>query len=114
MKRTILLIPTLVALLAAGPSTRGAEALENWNKICTKCHGKDGKGNTKMGKKLGIVDHTDPKVQATYTDEQMFNALKEGIKGKKGEVKMKSYKDQLTNEEIKALVAYVRTLVQKK
>ena len=78
---------------------------------CAICHGKDGKGATKMGEKQGIKDLTDEKYQATFTDDQLTKAIKEGIKdGEK--VRMKAF-DKLTDEEIKAVSAYVRSLAKK-
>jgi hypothetical protein len=39
-----------VALLVVGAvSVRAADAKATWEKDCTKCHGPDGKGKTKMG-----------------------------------------------------------------
>ena len=50
----------------------------------------------------------DPKVQALFTDEKAFAAIKEGVKeGDKSKMKPA---EKLTDEEIKALVSYVRTL----
>ena len=75
------LIVFSVALLIAGAvSVRAAEAKENWEKNCAKCHGADGKGKTKMGEKLGVKDYTDAKVQAAMKDEAMTKAIKEGVK----------------------------------
>ena len=76
-------------------------------KHCASCHGKNGRGDTKMGRKVGAKDYTDPKVQAAMKDEEMFKAIKEGLK-EGGKTKMKAHKDVLTDEEIKALVQYVR------
>ncbi len=76
---------------------------------CASCHGQDGKGQTKLGQKLEIRDLTDPKVQESMKDEEMFKAIKEGIK-KDDTTKMKAFGDKLTDEQIKALVAYVRSL----
>lgn len=86
-----------------------ADAATNWTESCTKCHGAAGKGDTKMGKKLGIRDLTDPQVQAKFTDEQAFKAMKEGIKDESGKTTMKAV-EGLTDGDINALVAYVRTL----
>src|SRR5512141_74856 len=61
-----------------------AEAKENWDKQCAKCHGPDGKGQTKMGQKLGIKDLTDAKVQAELKDDAAAKAIKEGLKDKDG------------------------------
>jgi mono/diheme cytochrome c family protein len=97
-----------VALLIAGAvSVRAADAKENWEKNCTKCHGADGKGKTKMGEKLGMKDYTDAKVQEALKDDAMTKAIKEGVKdGEK--TKMKGFGDVLSDDEVKALVKYVR------
>ena len=63
-----------------------ADAAANWENQCAKCHGPDGKGDTKMGKKLAIADLTDAKVQAKFTDADAVKAMKEGIKDKDGKV----------------------------
>jgi cytochrome c553 len=97
-----------VALLIAGAvSVRAADAKENWEKNCTKCHGADGKGKTKMGEKLGMKDYTDAKVQEALKDDAMTKAIKEGVKdGEK--TKMKGFGEVLSDDEIKALVKYAR------
>jgi mono/diheme cytochrome c family protein len=79
-----------------------------WTKNCAKCHGEDGKGKTKMGEKVGVKDYTDAKVQAELKDPEMAKAIKEGVKEKDSDkVKMKGFPD-LSDDEVKALVAYVR------
>jgi cytochrome c6 len=104
MNKIILL--TVAALTAVVVTASAADVKENWEKNCSKCHGPDGKGDTKMGKKVEVKDFTDAKVQAAMKDEDMFKAVKEGVKdGDK--VRMKAAED-LKDEEIKALVAYVR------
>src|ERR1041385_888575 len=106
MKKTLLLILGLGA--AAVLSASAADVKENWEKHCNKCHGRDGKGDTKMGKKLEIKDLTDAKTQAAFKDEEMAKAIKEGVKdGDK--TKMKAA-EGLNDADIKGLVAYVRTL----
>jgi mono/diheme cytochrome c family protein len=97
-----------VALLVAGAVTvRAADAKENWVKNCTKCHGPDGKGKTKMGEKYAMKDYTDAKVQDSLKDDAMAKAIKDGVKdGEK--TKMKGFGDVLSDDEIKALVKYVR------
>ena len=97
-----------VALLIAGAvSVRAADAKENWEKNCTKCHGADGKGKTKMGEKLGMKDYTDAKVQEALKDDAMTKAIKEGVKdGEK--TKMKGFGEVLSDDEIKGLVKYAR------
>jgi cytochrome c553 len=101
------LVVVSVALLIAGAvSVRAADAKENWDKNCAKCHGSDGKGDTKMGKKLEIKDFTDAKYQASLKDDAMLKAIKEGVKdGEK--VRMKAA-EGMSDEEMKALVTFVR------
>ena len=91
-----------VSLLAAARIASAADAAENWTKNCASCHGKDGSGNTVMGKKSGVENYQDAKAQTKFTDAQAIEVIKNGKE------KMKAFKEKLTDEEIKALVAYVR------
>ena len=108
MKKIFLLIATLVPSLLAGAS-RAADVQANWTKHCASCHGKDGKGETKAGRMAGVKNQTDAQYQAGLTDDKMFAAIKEGLKDGTKE-KMKPFKDKLSDDEIKALIAYVRSL----
>jgi cytochrome c553 len=103
-----ILIITCALLIGGAVSLRAADAKENWTKSCAKCHGEDGKGKTKMGEKLGVKDYTDAKVQAEMKDEKMLKAIKEGIK-EDDKTKMKAF-SELSDDEMKALVAYVRAM----
>ena len=102
-----LIVCSLALLIAGAVSLRAADAKENWDKNCKRCHGEDGKGKTKMGEKYSIKDYTDAKVQEGMKDEAITKAIKEGVKD--GEtIKMKAFGDVLSDDEIKALVKYVR------
>ena len=98
----------LAVSLGAALSLAAAPAAENWDNHCAKCHGADGKGQTKVGKKLQLKDYTDAKVQAEMKDEDMVKAINEGVSDSKGKEKMKAFKDELSADEIKDLVAYIR------
>lgn len=89
-----------------------AEAKANFDKYCAGCHGKEGKGDTKLGQKLEARDYTDAKVVATLKDEEMFKAVKDGLK-KGDKVLMKPYSDKLDDAQIKALVAHVKAFGKK-
>ena|SRR5580765_2825103 len=103
------LLPLLVAVLAIPAiSARAADAKALYAKDCAKCHGEDGKGETKMGKKLGAKDYTDAKVQAELKDDAAFKAIKDGLKDKDGKVLMKP-SEGASDQDIKDLVAYMRT-----
>ena len=108
MKSTtkILVAAAAAALLVGG--AYAASASDNWDNNCASCHGSDGKAQTKTGKKLKIKDYTDATVQAGLKDDEMVKAISEGIKSDTGKEKMKAFKDDLSADEIKDLVAFVR------
>ena len=111
LKTTALAKTTIVAALFAGAicwSAAAGDATENWNANCAACHGKDGKGQTMMGRKLQIKDLTDAKVQASFTDAEAAKAIKEGVTDN-GQIKMKAFGDKFSDDDIKALVAQVRS-----
>jgi mono/diheme cytochrome c family protein len=104
MKLKIAALAIVIAL--AGAAAHAADGKELFDKQCAKCHGADGKGETKIGKKLGIKDLTDAKLQGALTDEKAFKSIKEGIKD--GDKVVMKPAEEVNDEQIKALVAYVR------
>ena len=77
--RTKLVLALAVAALAA-TTARCDDVKATYDKECAKCHGADGKGETKMGKKLGAKDYTDAKVQEEMKDDTACKSIKEGMK----------------------------------
>jgi mono/diheme cytochrome c family protein len=106
MKRKAFLF-MMVMMTSAGMAV-AADATGLWNQHCASCHGKDGTGNTTMGKKNGVKDYTDAKVQAAFSDGEAAKAIKEGVK-ENGKDKMKPFGEKLSDADIKALVAYIRS-----
>jgi cytochrome c553 len=101
----------IVALAAAGFSSFAfGDVAATWTAKCKSCHGADGNGTvTAMGKKpnSGLKDYTSADVQAAMKDDDMFTAIKDGVK----DTKMPGYAAKgLTDDDIKALVAHIRTL----
>jgi len=70
------------------------------------CHGADGSGSTATGKALKVRDLSSPEVQS-QTDAQISDIVSNG------KDKMPAYKSKLTDDQIKGLVAYIRTLAKK-
>ena len=104
------LIPLTIAVLAfpvVSLYAADGKALYE-DKGCAKCHGADGKGDTKMGKKSGAKDYSDAKVQEELKDDAAIKAIKEGYKDKEGKVVMKPT-EGITDDEAKALVTFMRT-----
>ena len=103
MKTKLTVLPAL--LLLASPAAFG-DAAAIYNKSCASCHGKDGTGATKMGKKAGAKDYTTAEGQK-WTDAEGVKAILEGVKdGDK--TKMKGFTGKVTEAEAKELVAYIR------
>ena len=105
MKRILTLSIAVMAVSAL--SAGAADAKATYEKDCAKCHGADGKGETRMGKKLNAKDYTDAKVQDELKDEAAFKAIKEGLKDKDGK-KLMGPAEDLSDDDIKGLVAYMR------
>ncbi len=96
-----------VMLVAASHVALADGTAELWNKKCAICHGKDGKGDTKIGKKKGVKDLTDPAVRAKFDRGRMIKSVTEGIPEEDGDgFLMKGFSEKLSAEEIAALVDY--------
>lgn len=91
------------ALIGTTGLTKADDAASIWASKCAMCHGQSG-SPTMMGKKNGAGDYSSAADQAKFTDAEAVAAITAG-KGK-----MKGFGDKLTPDQIKALVAYVRSL----
>jgi mono/diheme cytochrome c family protein len=83
-----------------------ADGAGDFKAKCAMCHGADGTGSTATGKALKVRDLGSADVQG-QTDAQLNDIVTNG-KGK-----MPAYKGQLTDEQIKELVAFIRSLAKK-
>lgn len=81
-----------------------------WKSKCSACHGKDGKGETKKGKKMKVKDMTTAAWQKEVTDARMLKAMNDGIERTEGgvEQKMKPVKGKISPEEMQALIKFMR------
>jgi cytochrome c6 len=98
-----------VARTSPSPRVSGAAAEDGkslFQDNCAICHGVNG-GGTDTGKKLNVSDLRSPEVQKE-TDAQLIEVI---LKGKN---KMPGYEGKLSNEQIKKLVAHIRSLAKKR
>jgi mono/diheme cytochrome c family protein len=93
-----------ILLLQFNRAACAGEANEVYLKNCAACHGKDGKAQTSVAKKLGVKDLT----QSRITDAQIEKQIQDGKPASQSAAKMPAFKDRLTAEEIKSLIAVVR------
>jgi mono/diheme cytochrome c family protein len=95
MKRIALALA--LSFLFAG-AAQAADGKALFASKCTVCHGPDGKGQSSMGKKLGVKDLTVTKLSAGDIEAMIT----------KGKGKMTPFEGKLTGEEIKAVAAHVK------
>lgn len=84
-------------------SAAGDGAALYQSKGCAVCHGADGKGNAQM---KDIPNFTDAAWQKKTADGDMLKLIQNG------KPPMPAYKNQLTDDQINALVAYIRTFTK--
>lgn len=96
-------IIALVLLTAAKPQT-ASEGKSLYDAKCAICHAEDGTGNPAMkgmaGGDLSKLNVADSKL----SDADMFTVIRDGRN------KMPAYKGKITDEQIKSVVTYIRTL----
>ena len=82
---------------------KAKEAKRLFKQKCAKCHGQAGAGNN-YGQIIGATNLTDPEWQQRVDDQRIINSIKHG----RGQ--MPASGEKLTDEQITALMLYVRTL----
>jgi mono/diheme cytochrome c family protein len=87
-------------------SASGNDAASNFKLRCSSCHGVNGNGDTSLGRTLRAADLRSAEVQK-QSDEQLTQIIADGRKT------MPSFGNSLTQDQIRALVAYIRKLAGK-
>jgi mono/diheme cytochrome c family protein len=109
--KTVLLRAFLAAIVVFVVSLWGTalvaqDATGLYKAKCSVCHGADGKGDSPIGKKMGLREFASPEVQK-MSDDELIAIISDG------KDKMPSYKKSLKPEQIKELVGYIRSLAKK-
>jgi mono/diheme cytochrome c family protein len=118
MKRTEVFVSltgvVLIAAVASGVSAAAgaqkgrASQVERGRAVyearCTRCHGADGAGRTRMAEIVEPPDLTDAAWQRQRSNTRMVASVTTGLGP------MPAFKTKLTRQEIAAAIAYVRTL----
>jgi cytochrome c6 len=105
MKKINVQVLALVAAMAVVLTlslSANAQSADLFKSKCAACHGPDGTGSA-MGKKMGAHDFTTADVQK-MSDAELTDVINNGKN------KMPKYADKMKPEEVKGLVAYIRTL----
>ena len=93
----------VIAMLPSRAAAEGGGGAGVYKAKCVTCHGQDGSGNTPVGKSLQVADLRSPEVQKK-SDAELTESVSEG----KGN--MPAFKGNITDDEIHAVVMFVRTL----
>jgi len=98
---------TLVALSPAF-AQEDSPGKKVYDSKCLMCHGDDAKGDTKAGKMMKTPDLTTESWKQGTSVPQLVKTLREGLG------KMPKYEGKLSEEELKAVAEYTRTLSKSK
>ena len=87
-------------------------AADNYKAYCVQCHGLAGNGKGVNIRDMSVMprDHTDAKAMSGRSDDMLFKAIKEGGASISKSVLMPPWGGTFSDEEIKDLVQYLRTL----
>ncbi len=100
MKHVLLALLACSLVAACTSSAVAQDAAGTFKAKCAMCHGADGKGG-----KMGTRDFASPEVKAE-TDAQLTDIVT------KGKGKMPAYGGKLSDDDIKGLVTYIRSLAK--
>jgi cytochrome c6 len=100
--KTLMSFVVLLGSIAVARPVMADDAEALYKSKCQVCHGADGKGSP-AGQKIGVKDFHSPEVQK-QSDAELFDITKQG-KGK-----MPAYDKKLTDDQIKQLIKFIRSL----
>jgi cytochrome c6 len=104
--RIICIATVVVAPLLLCSRTRADDkSAATYKAKCVTCHGADGKGDTPAGKSTKVRSFADPEV-VKASDDDLAGIIE------KGKGKMPGYGKSLKPDEIKDMVAYIRSLAK--
>ncbi len=103
MKKTAVLVILSLLVFAVAAVANAEDAAAVYKAKCAACHGATGAGDTGMGKTFKLRPLGSADVQK-LSDEELTKLIADG-KGK-----MPAYKGKVSDEDIKGLVKFIRTL----
>jgi mono/diheme cytochrome c family protein len=105
MRTALAVTVAAVVCFLSTPAKADNTAEATYKAKCAACHGPDGKGETATGKTMKVKDFSSDEVQR-MSDADLIDAIS------KGKGKMPAYKT-LTPDQVKGLVAYIRSFAKK-
>ena len=102
----VLALGFLLAFVSTSLAADNAGGANVYKAKCVTCHAKDGSGDTPVGKSLQSADLRSPEVQKK-SDAELTESISDG----KGN--MPAFKTLISDDEVHAVLSYVRTLASK-
>ena len=99
---TLIAVMAMLAMMFMTAAAFAADGAAVYKAKCASCHGQTGAGDTGIGKSLKLRDFSSADVQK-QTDADLTTLIS------KGKGKMPAYDGKLSADEIKAVVATIRT-----
>ncbi len=87
--------------LALAAHARAADTAALWERRCSPCHGKDGRADTAMGRRMKVRDLTN----TAKSEAELAKDIADGVP----ERKMPAYQGKLSEAEIQALARFVKS-----
>jgi cytochrome c553 len=111
---TVAALALILTVVRAGAVDLKAAA-SNYSDSCADCHGPGGKGDGPKAAGLTTkpVNYTDCAAMSKFTDDYLFNIIKNGGKSVGKSKDMADFGQGYSDDEIRGLIAYVRTFCKK-
>jgi len=109
----MILAPALISTTVRADDLKAAAS--NYTESCANCHGKTGKGDGPKAAKLSVKvgDLTDCAKMGKVSDDVLAKVIKEGGPAAKLNKAMTGFGDAYEDNDIKGLVAYIRSFCGK-
>ena len=104
---------TILLSLSIGSVIAADDGGTIYKKLCVRCHGPEGKGDgpaAKLLKNQSMGDLTSKADMSKLSDQDLVKLVAEGGAASGKSKVMPAHKDKLSEGEIKAVVAYIKTL----
>lgn len=112
MRNLYILAAAALAVSTANAAPDPAYGKQLYRAYCTQCHGITGEGDGVNAPELSVQprNHTDREEMSARTDDELFKAIKKGGQAVNKSVLMPNWDANLSDSEIRDVVAYLRQL----
>lgn len=112
MPKVLILVAAALAAATGAAASEPVRGKQVYRAYCTQCHGITGEGDGINAPELSVQprNHTDREEMSARTDDELFKAIKQGGQAVNKSVLMPNWDANLSDAEIRDVVAYLRAL----